>query len=130
MSFWGLVVVAVLVGVFFFYKDARRKQRAIRGEALRNYSAMKALVLAWDQNRDDGHLTEMAVRAASIHRQRRQNCTVMPIAGASALEIEYLNEYKLLMQEEESGMGSPLFTPEVLRYQCALSGLHLLPRQS
>lgn len=125
MSFWSLVAVGVLVGVFFLYKDARRKQRAIRGEALRNYNAMKEIVLKWDQNRDDGHLTEMAIRATAIHRQRKQNCALMQL-GANAVEIEYLNEYKLLMREEESDMGSPLFTSETQRYQCALSDLHML----
>jgi len=130
MSYAHIAILIVLLGVFFFYKKARHRQAAIRAEAVKHYQALKRTVLLWHSDRTNDSLAEQAKQAASIHRERARNCTLLGQVKFSPDHHEYLTTYKKLIDADQlatvAGSGTGSDASELATFDAALAELDAL----
>lgn len=111
MNIFFVVVIAVLIALFFLYKKAKRKQKELRSKARRHYEDIKLTIEYWLKDKANVERTKLAKISQTLFDDYRKRATFMTFQGANSDEFEYLDEWRLIIEEIETTNSNWLVDP-------------------
>ncbi len=127
MNIFLLIVIAVLIALFFLYKNAKRKQKELRDKARRHYEDIKLTIEYWLKDKTNVERTKLAKISQTLFDDYRKRATFMSFQGTKAEEYEYLDEWRLIIGEIETAnsnwLNDPIRGEMILEFRSALAEL-------
>ncbi len=124
MNIFLLIVIAVLIALFFLYKNAKRKQKELRDKARRHYEDIKLTIEYWLKDKTNVERTKLAKISQTLFDDYRKRATFMTFKGIKAEEFEYLDEWRLIIGEIETAnsnwLNDPIRGEMILDFRAAL----------
>lgn len=130
MNTFLIILIAVLIYLFFLYKKAKRRQKELRDKARRHYEDIRLTIDYWLKDKANVDRTKLAKISQTLFDDHRKKATFMTFQNTKAEQFEYLDEWRLIIEEIDTvnanWLDDPIRGEMILEFRSALVELREL----
>jgi hypothetical protein len=106
MEMLYLLLGAVIVYLLYQYRSAKVKKEELRNQVRDAYLSIQNSVFNWSKDKGEANLIAEAIQAVNNYNQARKWASITPLSFSSvnAEQFEYLQEWKIIFQKEDSAL--------------------------